>query len=204
MDISDILKQKTIEIKNIKTQLARAEDDRLNWENALAIYQHYSEAGTIKKYHITPESLYNLVKWGKQYKYLAPHYNFDTFKPHHLQQMWLSAESGFDISPTCIYVNPSGQRDYYAYQLGDMWLFEPIPSKNLWRIADRLFPYLADRPDSDPEKNTVVWYLWLDRQSEKTNNGVWQLWNKWLKGIPGKLKPRLDVIALYDKIKRVK
>jgi hypothetical protein len=207
-DIIQELKDKTREINNARIAVGTLEDEKNSLEYSLIVYQHYASAGTISKNNITSESLYNIERCLKKYKFLAPHYNFDTFKPIILGNMWISAESGFNTSSTCKYTNVGGLApgsiDLWVMCMNQCHYNESIPNKNYWRIADRMFPYLADRPDSDPEKNIVAWYLWLDKQSEKTNNGVWQLYNKWRFGIKGKLKPRPDVIELYEKLKIIK
>lgn len=194
------------ERKELKKQIELFEKENeekqreiIRQKKAIVIYKHYRDAGTIYKWNwIAPELISNVILWEEKYHHLAKGFNWDTLNPENFDLCWVCNESNYCPDKNFIVKGLSGF-DFWMYQMNQVHRNEKDPKKNLWRRIDKLYPELAKRPDSDPEKNCAVWHLWL---GEQKGYSCWDLWS-------GNKKKkcngyRKDVKELYFKLQGIK
>lgn len=195
--INDMIKAKEAEVKTITAEKVLVEREVVKWKKVKIIYNHYKKEGSLKPW-LTPDFLYRVISFGERYRYLTRKYNYDSINPENFYLCWLANESSFN--PLEDYIcrqNDDGSIDLWIMQMNNIH-YKEKGAKNLWRRVERINPELKGLADYSVEKNIAVWSLWLGEQKEY---GVWKVYTKWERGIPGKQKPRLDVIKLYEALK---
>ena len=168
--------------------------EQIRWQKIAKICQFYHEKGTLEQYQwLTPGFLYKVIRWGETYSPLAKGYNYDTLNPENFYLRWCSQETNFCPYASVAYINENGEIDYFMMSINQIHRQGKAPH-NLYRVIDKIYPELAKRPDSDPEKNVAVWFLWLGRQKYPDGWTCWRIWKR----------TRPEVIELYDMLKEVK
>ena len=153
-------------------------EDLLN-RQVECVYMHYIHTGMIYKYPwMTKQHIRNVMLWGRKYRADAPRYEYDTLNPEGLFLVWVSNETQFDPRPDCAYKNAGGSIDWWMMSMNECHVKEKNLKLNLWRRAEKLHPELAKKPDSDPEKNVAVWYLWLNDQHDCERSSCWGIWKR--------------------------
>ena len=189
-DISDIIKAKEKEIKEIKTELLTAQHEKKRWEIVNVIYNHYKKSGTLKPYH-TPDLFYDIVCYGEKYRYLGRKFNYDTVDPTIYFLCWIANESSFNPREDCVYrKNCDHSIDLWIMQMNECHY---KGKNNLWKRIEIVNPELKHKADWSVEKNIAIWYLWM---GEQKGYPVWRVVEKWQKTRP-------DVMKLFQGLKAV-